>query len=177
MLLRLLLFIILFPLPVTQTIFDFKKDADLQKWVIVNDVVMGGRSEASISLDPEGNGVYEGLVSLKNNGGFSSLRYNAPRTAIGEHSKVYLRLRGDAKAYQFRMKADREDRHAYVFRFPTTGEWQEIEIPLKDLHPTFRGRKLDMPNFENTHFEEIAFLIGNKKQEAFKLLIDKIELR
>ena len=43
----------------TPTIFDFSKDADIQNWVIVNDVVMGGRSEASISLDAEGNAVYE----------------------------------------------------------------------------------------------------------------------
>ena len=27
------------------------------------------------------------------------------------------------------------------------------------------------------HIEEIAFLIGNKKAEKFKLLIDKIELK
>jgi hypothetical protein len=32
-----------------------------------------------------------------------------------------------------------------------------------------------MPNFEAASFEEIVFLIGNKKNESFKLMLDKIE--
>jgi hypothetical protein len=61
--------------------------------------------------------------------------------------------------------------------FTTSGEWEDIEISLKDMYPTFRGSKLDLPNFSNDSFEQIVFLIGNKKSEKFELLIDKIELR
>ena len=39
-----------------------------------------------------------------------------------------------------------------------------------------RGYKVDIPNFEGNEMEEIAFLIGNKKEESFKLLIDSISL-
>jgi hypothetical protein len=35
---------------------------------------------------------------------------------------------------------------------------------------------LDLPNFSEDHIEEIVFLIGNKKAESFKLLIDNIAL-
>lgn len=45
------------------------------------------------------------------------------------------------------------------------------------MYPSFRGRKLAQPNFSSDHVEEIAFLIGNKKPESFKLMIDKIELK
>jgi len=33
------------------------------------------------------------------------------------------------------------------------------------LYPSFRGRKLDLPNFSHDYIEEIVFLIGNKKPE------------
>ena len=45
------------------------------------------------------------------------------------------------------------------------------------MYPSFRGRKLDEPNFFHKSIEEVTFLIANKKNEEFILLIDKIELR
>ena len=62
-------------------------------------------------------------------------------------------------------------------QFSTTGEWQKIEIPFQSLYPSFRGKKLDIPNFSEDFIEEIAFLIGNKRAEHFKLIIDKIEFK
>jgi hypothetical protein len=58
----------------------------------------------------------------------------------------------------------------------TSGEWQEIVIPLEDMYPSFRGRRLSKPNFSSDYIEEVTFLIGNKKDESFKLFIDKIVL-
>jgi hypothetical protein len=53
---------------------------------------------------------------------------------------------------------------------------KKIEISLDQLVPTFRGRELNMPNFQSIKIEELGFLIGNKKNESFKLEIDKIEI-
>ena len=161
----------------TQLIFDFDKESNIREWVIVDDVVMGGRSSGKISLNEDGHGVFEGEISLENNGGFSSVRYGTGKIAVKDYSKIVIKLRGDGKEYQFRIKGDKGEEYSYVAPFSTSGEWEEIEIQLKDMFPTFRGRKLDMPNFSNDHFEEIAFLIGNKKKEKFKLVIDRIELR
>jgi hypothetical protein len=58
----------------------------------------------------------------------------------------------------------------------TSGEWQEIKIPLKDMYPSFRGKRLYLPHFSEEYMEELVFLIGNKKPEKFKLLIDSIAL-
>jgi hypothetical protein len=44
------------------------------------------------------------------------------------------------------------------------------------MYASFRGRKLDKPNFSEKNIEEIAFLIGNKKAESFQLEINKLEL-
>ena len=66
--------------------------------------------------------------------------------------------------------------YSYVYNFKTNGDWQIIEINLTDFTPVFRGRKLDMPNFSGTELEEIGFLIGNKQQEKFELILDTIIL-
>ena len=158
-------------------IFDFNKKSDIQSWRIVDDVVMGGRSYGNFSLNAEGHGVFEGEISLENNGGFSSVRCRFEKTQIMDNTMIGLKLRGDGKNYQFRIKSNTGDYYSFIMPFSTSGEWQEIEIPLKDMYPSFRGTKLDMQNFSNDYFTEIAFLIGNNKRENFKLIIDRIELK
>ena len=96
---------------------------------------------------------------------------------IKNATKINIVLKGDGKSYQFRLKAKSKDRHSFVSKFSTNREWQEIEIPLKEMYPSFRGRKLEIPNFSDNYIEEIAFLIGNKSAEHFKLIIDKIEFK
>lgn len=157
-------------------VFDFEKNKDLKKWFIVNDDVMGGISESNFSINKDGSGIFKGYVSTENNGGFCSIRHSLSRKYIGNKNVLKLKIKGDGKDYQIRIKADRNDYFSYVVTFKTTGEWEEIKIPLKEMYPSFRGRKLDMQNFNNNYFEQIAFLVGNKKNEKFKLIIDRITL-
>ena len=160
-----------------QVIFDFNQNSKVEDWVIIDDVVMGGKSSGTFSLNAEGFGVFEGAVSLENNGGFSSVRYRFPRMQIKESTKIFIRLKGDGKEYQFRIKSNSNDYYSYTAPFATTEDWQEIEIPLNDMYPSFRGRRLNQPNFSSDFIEEVAFLIGNKKKERFKLVLDKIVLK
>lgn len=158
-------------------IFDFNKNSDIKDWIIVDDVVMGGESSSTFKLNADGFGVFEGSISLDNNGGFSSVRYRFPKTKVKDYASITLKIKADGKKYQFRLKSKSGEYYSYISPFSTSGEWQEIEILLKDMYPSFRGRKLEQPNFPKDYIEEIAFLIGNKKRERFKLLIDKIELK
>ncbi|MCP4520375.1 MAG: CIA30 family protein [Cytophagales bacterium] len=158
-------------------IVDFRKSSSLIGWRIVDDVVMGGRSSGKFQLNNEGLGVFYGNVSLENNGGFSSVRYNFKKVEVKNFTKISIRLKGDGKKYQFRIRENNRDFFSYVIPFQTSGNWEEIELDLKDMYPSFRGRKLDKRNFHHDSFEEIAFLIANKRAESFQLIIDNIELR
>lgn len=157
-------------------IFDFSSDSDTRNWRIVDDVVMGGRSNGDFSVSEEGHGVFSGIISLENNGGFSSVRYGMDDMAVKTNSVIRIRLKGDGKTYQFRIKHNRRYEYAYVHEFKTSGEWQDIEISVDDMYPVYRGRRLNRPNFNYNSMEELTFLIGNGKPQAFLLLIDKIEL-
>ena len=160
----------------TENIFNFSPNADIQKWQIVDDVVMGGRSSGNLELTPAGHGKFTGTISLENNGGFSSLRYPFSPIDVHPEDQIQLRIKGDGKIYQFRVKHDRQYRYSYMFEIETTGQWQTVEIPLQDMQPVFRGRNMDLPDFDKSTLEEVTFLIGNKKEESFELLIDSIEL-
>ena len=158
------------------TLFDFDRNSDLSNWMIVDDVVMGGRSNGNFGINEDGEGIFYGSVSTQNNGGFSSVRYQCGKKDISKYNKAVIRLKGDGKSYQFRTKTDNYDRHSYVYEFKTSGEWEIIEISFSDMEPRFRGRQLNMSNYPAETLEEIAFLIGNKKNESFELKIDYIEL-
>jgi NADH dehydrogenase [ubiquinone] 1 alpha subcomplex assembly factor 1 len=157
-------------------LFDFNKKTNPSEWRIIDDVVMGGISDGKLKIDENGNGVFFGYVSTENYGGFSSVRYQMKTIDISGFSKVSIRLKGDGKNYQFRIKDDINSYYSYITTFETSGEWETITLNLKDLYPSFRGQTLNLPNFNGGSLEEIVFLIGNKKDESFELKLDKIEL-
>ena len=160
----------------TMTLYDFTTESPSQDWYILDDVVMGGRSNGTFKISDDGHGLFSGTVSLENNGGFSSVRHQFKTKTITGYSKVKLKIKGDGKTYQFRVKTNSGDYASYIYEFQTTKDWMTVEIPFSEMYPSFRGRRLNQPNFEGEYLSEIAFLIGNKKAQDFKLLIDKIEL-
>ncbi|CAL67270.1 CIA30 family protein [Christiangramia forsetii] len=158
------------------TIFDFQKNSDISNWNIVEDRVMGGNSNGTFFLNADGHAQFEGNVSLENNDGFVSVRYDMQKIDLENHQMISIKLKGHGKKYQFRIKNRDQNYYSYITEFSTNGEWQNIKIPLKEMYPYFRGRKLNLANFAHQHIDEIGILIGNKKNEKFQLLIDKIEL-
>lgn len=161
----------------TKVLYDFTKTDSLDGWYTVNDDVMGGRSTSTIELTPQGNAIFKGQISLQNNGGFSSVHYRFPAINTTGYKFLMLRIKGDGKRYQVRIKNRAGDTYSYIAYFSTNGEWQNIRVNLKDMYPSFRGRTLDLPNFdEGGEIIEFALLIGNKKEETFNIEIHKIEL-
>ncbi len=158
-------------------IHDFSKDESAQGWRVVDDVVMGGRSEGNFEIDTEGHGHFFGTVSLENNGGFSSIRHRlSDPLSTQKAKKIRLKIKGDGKRFQFRIKAKASDYYSYIQYFETSGEWETVDLKLKDFYASFRGRKLDIPNYDKEVVEELSILIANYKAEEFDLQIDSIEL-
>ena len=160
-----------------QILYDFNTESKLENWFIVNDDVMGGVSKSKLFLDYEGNGVFKGRISTLNNGGFASVRFNCGRVISKNKKNIVIRIKGDKKKYQIRIKSNRNDYQSYIMDFITSGEWETIKIPLKSMYASFRGRKLNMDDFDKNYFEQISILVGNKRNENFELRIKSIELK
>ncbi len=167
---------LLFTMSNSLVIFDFSSKSDLQDWYVVDDGVMGGRSQGKFYISSEGFAVFEGIVSMENNGGFSSVRYNMQAIDISEFNTLKIKVKGDGKTFQIRAKTSRRDYQSYIAYAETTGEWEVLEIKLGDMYPGYRGSRLRMANYPGEVMAEFAVLIGNKKAETFKLEIDKIWL-
>lgn len=157
-------------------IYSFTSYSKVNEWRIVNDGVMGGISKSSLMLTDDGYGKFSGHISLANNGGFASIQLNTSVKLSEEKKFIVLRIKGDGKTYEFRLKGEISQSESYVYQFTTTGEWENIKLPLGEFYPQFRGRKLNYPNFNFNTIEQLSFLIANKQEEDFKLLIDWIGL-
>lgn len=175
---HILLFLI-FTLSIPSSIepmYTFTPQTNIRDWRIVNDGVMGGISRSSMSLTDAGHGRFSGQVSTANNGGFASVQLTKSVDRPKEKTFVVLRVKGDGKRYEFRLKSRIRQYESYVHTFATSGEWETIKLPIAEFYPEFRGRRLNGPNFKFDRIEQMSVFIANGKEENFELLIDWIGL-
>lgn len=162
------------------SIFEFEKSDEINSWRIVNDGVMGGLSQSKITWNEKENTLgFSGAVSLENNGGFASVRAIPQNFDQKKFKKIKLRVKGDGKIYQFRMRSTRNfDGIAYTLDFETEKDkWKEIELAIDDFRPTFRGRVYPQyGKFNSSELQQIGILIANKQVGKFHLELDWVRV-
>jgi monofunctional biosynthetic peptidoglycan transglycosylase len=159
-------------------LYDFSDASQMDAWRIVNDGVMGGLSQSQMRLTGENTAIFEGEVSLDNYGGFASVRAIPTANKPVGHTGIRLRVKGDGKNYQLRLRTDnRFDGASYRSEFSTQQDvWTVIEVPFAEMVSTFRGRTLaDYPAVDASQIQQLGFLISNKVAEQFRLEVDWIK--
>ncbi len=150
-------------------IVDFTAGA--RAWRSIDDVVMGGRSSSGMTVE-EGVGVFWGVVSLENNGGFASVRSEPEDHDLSAFDGLVLRVRGDGKRYSFRLRTSRAfDGVSYQAPLePTAGTWQEVAISFAAFEPVYRGRRLpDHPPLDPARVQTFGLLIADRQAGPFRL--------
>lgn len=150
--------------------------AEVNNWIVVNDTVMGGRSRARLVFN-EDHLVFSGDLSLRNNGGFASVRrvYQSVEWQAGK--PMQISIRGDGRRYQFRLRTNLyADGVAFVKEFTTTaGEWQTISFVEADFTPQFRGRLVSRAKaLDFSEVAQMGFMLADKQEGDFTLHIKKI---
>lgn len=154
-------------------------DGDGSRWRIIDDGVMGGRSQGDWA-ERDGVGFFSGTLSLENNGGFSSVRSDRLLASCTGATAFRIRVKGDGRTYQFRVRSSAAfDGASYRLAFDTkAGEWQEIDLPLEAFEASFRGRVLDdYPALVGEKVVTVGFLLADKNPGAFQLEVDWIKVR
>ncbi len=164
------------PAGVNTTMFQFSQATGTAGWEIEDDLVMGGRSRGRFIVNEAGNAVFSGRISLYNDGGFSSVQYDPAPLDVSAYRKICLGIKGDGKPYQLRVDAAPNAPHSYAGDFPTSGNWQVVEIPFSDLRAIRHGDPLDLPPFPGQTLARIQILFGRGQAETFQLEIDRIWL-
>jgi hypothetical protein len=159
-----------------KVLFDFSDPAAMRGWHIEDDGVMGGVSKGAFTRDRDGYAIFSGKVSLENDGGFSSVQCYFDPVDVSSYRTAMIRVRGDGKNYRFIVESEKDARHHYVANFGTTGEWQEIRIPLRQMYPVRRGNRLELPDYPGQTMAQVRFMIANRRAESFRLEIASIAL-
>lgn len=151
------------------------EDSEFNSWRIVNDTVMGGRSQSRFYQQDE-NGIFEGFLSLENYGGFASVRRYGQVNFYADGT-VQLHVKGDGRKYQLRMATPALYRGmAYVAEFQTKkDQWQQINFKQSDFTVRYRGRYVtNAPPLNFADVMRLGFLLGDKKTGEFRLEVKSI---
>lgn len=153
-------------------LFGFEGDSYRQlSWGALDDVVMGGVSESTFQIDPNGSenggptGVFKGLVSSANNGGFTSIRtknFSEPED-LSAYDGLEFRLKGDGRRYKVIVRTSADwDALGYTIGFDTEkGKWQSIRLPFSSLRPIFRAKTVsDAPPFDPSNVASLQLMFS-----------------
>jgi hypothetical protein len=149
------------------------------KWRIVNDGVMGGLSSSRVSVKENNKIVFQGNISLENNGGFASLRSPVKDYNFEKFSGIEIKIKGDGKLYSVSIKETSYfTGYFYTTNFETQkNKWITIKIPFDQLKLYYFGKEINSSKkipLEN--IKEISLLIGDTQEGIFISEIDSVKL-
>jgi len=148
-------------------LLDFSVPEVVRAFRVINDEVMGGVSTSC--LNSAGNAmVFEGEVSLENNGGFASFR--GPVRIPAASAALILTIRGDGKRYKLALKLDDSSGTSqYQAAFIAPGEWRALRFEPTDFTASFRGRPVAAPIVRLIDVQHLGLLISDQQSGRFKV--------
>jgi hypothetical protein len=151
---------------------DFTNPYTMRDCWIVNDSVMGGISQSSLRQDAHGM-IFEGEVSLENNGGFASMRSSA--TFPKGTQMIDLLAKGDGKRYKLVLRTELAPRVTYSADFNTEPTWQTHQFNLSQFKATFRGQAVNAPTLHFSDVVEFGILISNNQEGKFGIQLKTLQ--
>jgi monofunctional biosynthetic peptidoglycan transglycosylase len=96
---------------------------------------------------------------------------------LSETGGVLLKLRGDGRTYQFRLRQNsRFDGIAWRAEFPTGGEWETVELNFGQFQPVFRGRQVpEAGPVVPSRIRQLGFMLADGQPGPFALEVRSIQ--
>ena len=163
--------------PTTTTPTNCVRLTDFQDptWIIVNDGVMGGRSEAQGVIE-DGVLTWTGTI-VTTGGGFSSIRGPVDGEFAGATS-LTLRIRNDGRRYEL-LVDDAFGARARVTHYnpieTTGGAWQEISVPLTEMEARVFGNPVMADPFAPELATQVGVILADGMDGEFQFEIDWID--
>ncbi|NND46199.1 MAG: DUF4174 domain-containing protein [Woeseiaceae bacterium] len=145
-------------------------------WYVVNDNVMGGRSEGTFRIE-QGELDFAGSTNTRG-GGFSSIRTKPVELDLSEFAGIRLQARGDGRRYTWRLTTNarwRGRQVSYWGDFDTQdGVWMTVDIPFSRFVPQFQGIRLDGPELDPGQITGMGLMIYDKLDGPFELRLASV---
>ena len=154
-------------------LFDFTGKDSAKEWQTVNDGVMGGLSEGKFKITDQKTLEFSGNLSLKNNGGFASVRTKSKKltldsgdTIVGREYSLNLYLNKPRIAFSYRALVQTKK-----------NEWIEIKVPLTRFEATSFGRVLkDARPVTPQDVNAVGWMLSDKQAGPFEMEIEWIKV-
>ena len=155
---------------------DFTAEEADVDWYVVNDNVMGGRSEGTFTIE-QGELNFAGSTNTRG-GGFSSIRTKPVELDLSKFAGIRLQARGDGRRYIWRLTTNarwRGRQVSYWGDFDTQdGVWTTVDIPFSRFVPRFQGRRLDGPALDPGQITGMGLMIYDKLDGPFELRLASV---
>ena len=155
---------------------DFTSNSSDLGWYVVNDDVMGGRSEGDFDQEP-GKLIFAGRTDT-NGGGFSSIRTGPVQLNLSGFAGIQLKIKGDVRRYTWRLTTDarwRGRQISYWAYFETRdGAWTTVDIPFAGFAPQYRGYQLDGPALDPARITGMGLMIYDNLDGPFELRLASV---
>jgi len=156
---------------------DFTSSSSDLGWHVVNDSVMGGRSEGDFAQE-QGKLRFTGRTNT-NGGGFSSIRTKSLQLDLSGHDGIRLHVKGDGRRYTWRLTTAatwRGKQVSYWADFePGNGTWSWVNIPFSSFIPRVRGYQLDGPALDSGQITGMGLMIYDNQDGPFELHLASID--
>ncbi len=150
-----------------------------KRWKTVNDGVMGGLSSSEAFVNENEKIVFEGEISLKNNGGFASLRSPINNFNFEKFSGIEIRINGNGKQYNISMK-ETVNFTGYFYRIQFATEikkYTTLTLPFNQFKLFYFGKEIiSNKSIPLDKIKQISLLVSDKQEGNFIAEIDYIKL-
>mgnify|MGYP003876263697 CR=1 FL=1 len=155
-------------------LFAFEEEDIEKQWIVVNDNVMGGRSQGGFKFKK--NKLFFSGSTNTIGGGFSSIRTIPIDFHFKDKTGLHIRYKGDGRTYKLGVRMEGKS-VSYRTNFTTGNGWQEAKIPFDDMDVSWRGRPLSKAEHPllKSKIRNIEFMIYDKKDGPFNLKVDWIK--
>ena len=157
---------------------DFK-DNSLRNWYVVNDGVMGGLSKGYIS-ETETGVRFQGVVSLENNGGFSSFRGPTQRYDLSDYNEVTIRYRSTGVKVAFQLSVDQRFYYPnFKIKLPNSEEWSTKTFALDEVRQYRLGYPTGgyLSQASKGDIIRLGFITDEKRAGDFEFEVDYVVFR
>lgn len=159
------------------TLIDFSKHQASHFNKVTDDGVMGGMSKGQVTQTEQGSALFQGRLSLENNGGFSSWEIQRGKWDLSEYKGIQLRVKGDGRTYKLRLATTEKFRFspvAFQMGFKTIkGEWTTVKVPFSELKASWRGRSLENV-FDPKKVRRMGIILADKNEGPFSIEVSQL---
>ena len=160
----------------TRSLTDFTSATRDLGWYVVNDNVMGGRSQGDYN-NSNGKLVFAGRTNTRG-GGFSSLRTRTSPVDLSGYDGIRLRVKGDGRRYIWQLSTTAQFRGQDV-RFWTgfdtkASTWSTVDLPFSAFTPRFRGQDLTGVSLDPAVVTGMGLMIYDGRDGEFAIEVDAV---